>query len=469
MPTFPIPLVGPTYESRSLPVANQVTRGFYIEYGNEANEIASFQSFPGLKSFATAGTLANRGALDKSKDGKGYFVNGTLLYSIDSDATVTSIGTIPGMGRCHLSTDGANIVVCTGEGRPYIYDGMTLTQGTDLDLPFANTGTYINRRIVYDGTGDDIVFADLSDPSAVDSSYIAKAESNPDDTTAVHTFKQQIFVFGEESIEPWYFTDSGRPPYSPIQNSISQVGTTAPSSISSNKNYLYFLGSDLNVYRLSGLEPQSVSNPSIGNDFASYSTVTDAIGQCITLRGQNFYYLTFPTGNKSWLFSEDTGAWVNLASGVDGDAHYMNSYMKVGAKDLVTDRRNGNIYELDFDTYTDNGDLIQRMRDTVEISGKSLRVPDRELFMSRLEVVLESGTSLVNSDDARIVMQYSDDSGNTWSPDRPMTIGAQGEYLTKVEWFGLGSFYKRMFRFWTTDAVKFTLLSAAADIEASNG
>ena len=56
----PIPLIGPTYTNRSLPVSAQVTRNFYIEVNPEGNEIISCNPFPGLKSFS-AGDGANRG------------------------------------------------------------------------------------------------------------------------------------------------------------------------------------------------------------------------------------------------------------------------------------------------------------------------------------------------------------------------------------------------------------------------
>ena len=69
------------------------------------------------------------------------------------------------------------------------------------------------------------------------------------------------------------------------------------------------------------------------------------------------------------------------------------------------------------------------------------------------------------SAESQLIMEYSDDNGKTWSSQRFHSIGQQGDYTYIIEWLGLGDFYKRMFRFTMTDAVKWVLVSLDADIE----
>jgi Neuraminidase (sialidase) len=146
----------------------------------------------------------------------------------------------------------------------------------------------------------------------------------------------------------------------------------------------------------------------------------------------------------------------------------MSSYAHIYSKRLVADRRNGNIYELDFDTFDDNGDTIIRQRDTVKISGKELGFPGKEIFMDRLELVIETGTGIITGQgsDPRIMMSYSDDGGRTWSPEQWGYIGKMGDftYSQNPYWTDLGSFHERQFRFKVSDPVKVTLISANADI-----
>lgn len=457
-----IQLIGPTYTNRSLPVGAQMTRNFYAVINDQGGEQLSFQPFPGCKPYAT-GTGIARGTGELN--GVLYEVMGSNLYSVSSFGVVKLVGAIEGSGRCVLDADQVgNLIITTGVGKPYYYDGTTLTQGTDIDLPNASTVTYINRRVVYDGNDGDVAFADLSDPDNVNSLNVAIAESKADDTKAVYAYKQQLLVFGSKSIQPMYNSGSGNPPYAFVLNATQEIGLDAIHSIDSNNQYLYFLGSDLSVYQMAGLSLRAIGNPAIGQAIEKYSTTSDAFGVCFTLDNTNFYLLSFPAGNESWLFNESAGIWTNLAYGTDGDQHLISSYNHIYGKHLVTDRRNGNIYELDFDTYTDNGDVIQRRRDTTSINGGTFGKPGADVFMNHLRLEIESGTSLVTSE-SQIIMQYSDDNGRSWSSERWASIGEQGEYRHELVWWGLGTFKNRMFRFTMSDPINWTLIKLSADVE----
>lgn len=460
-----IPVVGPTYTNRSLPVGAQHTQNFYIEINPASNEPVSLMPFPGLKSFATAGAGKGRGMALYNDEA--YTVSGTELYKVASNGVTTLIGTIAGTNRVSMVDDGSNLVIANGANKPYSYDGTDLNSGSDADLPNANTVAHINSRVIYDQpTG--IAFADLDTPLTVNSANILLSNTRKsDDCKAVITHRQQVFAFNEETIEPSYFTGSGNPPYSRVNNAVQEIGTESPHSIDFNKNFVYFLGKDRRVYRMSGLDSRAIDNPAIGQAIHDYTVVDDAFGICFTFDAQNFYLLSFPSESKTWLFNEsappDT-AWTSLAYGTDSAAHLISGYVYAYGKHLVSDRRNGNIYELDFDTYTDNGDVIQRRRSTANLNGRYFGKPGAKVFMSRLQLIIEPGVSLV-SDEAQIIMQYSDDNGRTWSSERWSSIGQQGDYTYKVEWYSLGMFYNRMFRFTMSDAVKWVIVSCNADVE----
>ncbi len=466
MPLVPIPVVGPSYVSRSLPVSAQVTRNFYIEVNNNANEPVSLQPFPGLKAFATTGAGVNRGS-GRLND-VFYTVTGNTLYKVTDVGASTAIGTINGVGRCDFETDGTNLIICTGTSKPYTYDGTTLTQGTDVDLPNASTVTYNNRRVIYDGNNADVVFADLDAPLTVNSLNITIAEAEPDDMRAVLAHNGQVYAFGATSIQPYYNTGTGNPPYSVVTNAVEQLGLHAIYSLASSKDFIYFLGSDLVPYRVAGLSVQAIGNPAIGQAIRNYSSSADAYGLTFRFDSMSFYLLSFPSGNETWLFNEQSGLWTNLSYGTDGDQHLISSYEFIYNKHIVTDRRNGNVYELDFDTYTDNSDVIQRQRDTIAIDGGTFGAPGNTVFMDRLELMIETGTSLVTSE-ATIIMQFSDDNGRSWSTERWASIGKQGDYTYRLEWFSLGMFKSRMFRFIMTDPIKWVIISAHADVDLGYG
>ncbi|MBL4651271.1 MAG: hypothetical protein JKY53_00190 [Flavobacteriales bacterium] len=447
-------------------MSNQLALNFYVETDPGGKEPVSQKPFPGLKPFSTGdGFDRGLGELNNTL----YKVSNTKLFKVSDIGVQTLIGTIEGELRCVLDEDEAgNLVITNNQTTPYAYDGTTLTKGTDADLPSAATVTYINRRVVYDGIGGDVAFSDLDDPLSVNSANVIIAEAKPDNTLAVFAYKQQVYVFGEKSIQPLYNSGTGNPPYDFVLNATQENGLIAIHSISKNENFAYYLGSNKKVYQLTGLASRPISDPSIGQAISKYSRVDDAFGVCFTLDDQNFYLLSFPSGNETWLFNERSVTWTNLAFGTNGDQHLISDYRFIYGKHLVSDRRNGNIYELDFETYTDNGDIIQHVRKTVSVDAGVFGKPGFMVFMERLEIEIQPGTSLVTAE-SFMIMEFSDDNGESWSSEMWAPVGLQGEFLHKIQWFGLGSFYDRMFRFTMSDSINWTLISAHADVELEIG
>jgi hypothetical protein len=221
--------------------------------------------------------------------------------------------------------------------------------------------------------------------------------------------------------------------------------------------------------RISGIGIENVGHDGLVNEWRQYSTVADAKGFCFRLQNNNFYFLTFPTANKTWLFQEAIGEWVQLTGDVDDGKHQANSYAWCYGKRLVADHSNGKVYELNFDEYDASGDTITRERTTIPLHGEmfSKAASGKTVYMSRLELILEAGTGLTSGQGLtpQIMMQFSDDGGATWSSELWETCGALGARRQRVQWFNLGGFVERIFRFRMTDPVKCSWFSCSADIE----
>lgn len=460
-----IPLVGGTYQARSVPVGSQHTQNFYIEVDPNSNEPA-LMPFPGLKTWGTTGSGVGRG-LHVYRD-ELYAVTGNNLYKVSVNGTPTSIGVISGTNRVVMDDDGTNLVVAIGSNFPYNYNGTTLTQGSDPDLPHANSCIYINDRFIYDRDGG-LAFSDLNDPLVVNSSNILNSNTKSDNTVAVHNRAQQIFSVGTNSIEPINFTGSGTPPYNRVNSAIQEdIGTESPYSLANNKDFIYFLGKDRAVYQMQGFSSRPITNPAIGQAIQNYDVVYDAFGLCFNFDSQFFYLLSFPAEGETWLYNQNVGLWTNLDYYPDGLGSLIAGYAYAYGKHLVSNRLDGNIYELDFDTYQDNSQIIQRIRTTREVKAKDFGLPDRPITMDSLRLRIEPGTSLVTAE-SQIIMQYSDDNGKTWSQERWADIGDQGEFDYELQWISLGTFRRRIFRFTMSDAIKWVLVSCSAEVEVGLG
>lgn len=62
------------------------------------------------------------------------------------------------------------------------------------------------------------------------------------------------------------------------------------------------------------------------------------------------------------------------------------------------------------------------------------------------------------------MLQYSDDSGKTWSNERWARAGALGQYRKRVRWTRLGRSRDRIFRVVMTDPVYWVLIDAYLEI-----
>jgi len=85
--------------------------------------------------------------------------------------------------------------------------------------------------------------------------------------------------------------------------------------------------------------------------------------------------------------------------------------------------------------------------------------------MSSLVLIMETGVGTLTTTDPQVMLSFSDDGGRTWSTQMFGDVGAMGEFIYEVRWDGLGSFYSRIIRIQTSDAVHYSIHSASADIE----
>lgn len=457
MKRIPIQVWGPAYEDRSLPFSAQTTINLFPSRPSEGRSIRALHSWPGAKPWSE-GSGADRGM---GKLGSTlYKVSGQTLYSIDANGVQTSIGTIPGSGRCHLQGDGTHLIISTGTTR-YQYDGTTLAEISDSDHEGGNVSAFINRQMVYDGISGRFWVADVGDPDSINALSFATGESNPDDTQAVYEFRQTVKIFGSESVEPWYPDSSvTNPPLSRIDSAVRPIGITSPHCIADDKSYVYFLGHDRHIYRTVDIDLEQITPVAMEN-FLSEAELSDVYGCCMSFAGQWFYILTFPSANKTWAIpTSDPTNCFQLSTGLDRGRHLMNSYIYCYGKHLVSDYRNGNVYEWDAKTYTDNDEPILRERTLGPLNGEFLGLPGAEATMSHIEYVMETGVGNGDVLDPVIQCDISYDGGGSYTNERWLKLGQAGEKKS-IRFNSVRTFEDAFPRIRLTQAVPLSLHSGA--------
>lgn len=468
MGTYPLNLTGGTYKHRSLPLSAQRTINFWPQKQTDEKAKSSYilECPPGYLLFGTQAGGADRGML-AHKDIL-YKVSGTVLYTVSSSGVHTSRGTIPGSGRCILAPIGSYIIIANGTAR-YLWNGSAVSLISDSDLEAGDGVAVLNNQALYDGTGNRFGVSDAGDATSINGLNYASAESDASDLQRIYVFNQVAYMMKKSSAEPWYNSGQGNPPFDRFEGSQINVGLGAIHSVANDDDAIYFYGDDDQVYLMRGgasAAVTAISTLPMAEEFKTYSTTSDAIGYCINMDGQWQYHLTFPTQGKTWVYPIG-GEWFELSSGVAGGRCIANSYAYCFRKHLVADYQNGNIYELDPNTYSENGNPIVRQRDTAPIHGGLFQAPGKTLTMTRFELIMETGTGILSGQgsDPVIMLSFSDDGGRTFSSEMWGQVGMMGEFRRKVEWFGLGSFDSRIMRIKISDPVRCVIYSGASDIE----
>ena len=186
-----------------------------------------------------------------------------------------------------------------------------------------------------------------------------------------------ILLMGTQTTEIWWNSGGGGSgalsgntfPFTEFQNVIIQKGLGAIYSLAQQNNIVYFLGSDTTggrmVYAVNNGNVERISTYAIEQEISQYSTTDDARGSCYQQQGHNFYVLSFPSGDATWVFDATTGQWherVYIDS--SGNEHRWRGDFVTQAYGTVVcaDYENSNLYELDLNNYTDNGQPIKRVR-----------------------------------------------------------------------------------------------------------
>ena len=455
------------YEDRSLPVNAQKLINFFVEAQpkDSKNQIV-VNNTPGSALWVTVGTGPIHGM--KVMENILYVVSGTELYSVTLTGVITLLGTIAGNVRCSMEHNSIQMCIVNGT-KGYIYDSTTSTLtdiSTDPAFYPTNRVAFMYGHLIFPRTGTKQFFcSEYYDGLTYDALDFGLLTVDSENVVSLIADHGELWVFSKKNTEVWaYNFQEATFPYGPLVGALVEKGCIAPQSPAKIDNSFFWLGHDMRVYRANGYHPDPISTHAIEHHIRSYSHVETAFGLTFVDQGHQFYELTFPDDDVTWRFDATTGLWHRAMHGNSGRYH-ANANAFFNQQNLIGDYRNGNIYQLGMDIYTDNGETIYRKASTPHIHSGKLRA-----VMDRLEIDIEPGIGLTTGQgsDPQLMLKYSDDGGRTWSNERWASMGKIGEYAKRVRFNQLGTFYQRMFELNISDPIKGVIINAFADVEAED-
>lgn len=441
------------------------TNMFFSQAAHKDLNLPGLMGTPGLKPYYDSSYARPVRGL-KVMGSNLYAVIGDRVYKINNTLTGTLLtGTLSTTsGPVCMEHDGTNLMIVDPNVEGYTYTlGGSVTAIADADFPTPSFVTWQDGYfIVTEKDSGRFWIPTLYDPTDWDGSDWTTAEGNPDNILAILSDHEDVFCFGSESIQPYYNSGNSDFPFEVRQGSSMTEGIGAAHSSAAGDSTVFFLDTHGRVMRILGYNAQPISSRNLEKEISELSTFADAIGFYYTQQGHGFYALNFPTGNITLVFDVTTQMWHKRKSypiALDGTEGRWraNCYTFFDGKHIVGDWQYGQLYELDFDTYTDNGETIRRIFDLPAIGDGETRVRH-----NRLKVDYKAGVGLTTGQgsDPQAMLKWSDD--GMWSNDNELwtSIGKMGEYDKEVIFGRLGAPKRRVYRNIVSDPVEVVVTGA---------
>jgi len=460
--------IGGAYEARSTNLDAQVCQNLFpvIDGQGGKNVIALFGS-PGLLQWSDPSHAAEVRAVYANETYL-YAVIGNRAYRFDTAGTAVQMtGTITNSaGYASMSENYDDEILIVDEPDGYILDTTTnaVTAIAAVGFPSATNGIQQDGYfIVTKQNSADWQFSGLNAGTLWDILDIYQADSQPDFLLACISTGRDLWFLGNSTTEVWY--NSGDP-FARYQNVFfDKVGCGARGTPLVTPEGLVWLDNHFRVVCVPVGTYQVIPKSTFQIDYQikQLTTKSDARAYWYQGEGHTFYVLTFPTEDKTFELNLTTGFFNTRASDADDHRHRGNCSAFFNGKWIVGDYENGKLYEIDYDTFTENSLAMRAIR-----RGQAVHQDRERLSHYELEIEFEAGIGLITGQgsDPQAMLRYSDDGGHTWSNERWKSIGKIGEYSKRVKWNRLGQSRSRIYEVVVSDPVKRNIINAYLSADA---
>jgi hypothetical protein len=329
-------------------------------------------------------------------NGRCFAVSGSQLWEIYANYDGIYRGEVGTDGKPALIESNRFQLCITSANSTFIYDLATNTL-VNINVPLIQArfadGYFLgvtpdSQMIRISGQYDGLLWDPLD---------FASAEAAPDNIVSVLCDHREVWTFGAEVTEVWADTGAQLFPFDRIPGATIEQGCAAQNSPAKLDNSVFWLGSDSRgqgiVWRATGYTPQRVSNHALEYQLSLLPTLSDCIGYAYQDQGQTFYVMTFPAGDKTFVYDCSTTLFHERASWDPAGAKWHRQRAQCHSfafgKHLVGDKDNGNIHEQSINFYTDNG-AAQKWLRSVPIGFNE----NKYLFPRNLELDIEEGKGL---------------------------------------------------------------------------
>lgn len=510
MPTRTISLGQKPYVSPYTSIGREISKNVYLERSTSDTSKVPFYKVgcPGAVLMRSTGdhsgipaSVAGRGICTAT--GRTFFVAGLYFAELLQNGSVQIISHLQtSVGVVRFDNNGDLLFIVDGRaGYTYDLTSGTFNTVTDSYYPGISDGTSnapnfvecLNSYFLVNEQNTDKYYwstpkyiaqaFDADQPSIKNywyGLYYAEAKIRPGHIVALAKMAQYLLVFTNTTIEVHEDTALETNTWQRVSSTFMNVGTTAPASVSTYQNYVFWLGNDINgtvgIF-MAGMDfsPIKISERGIEQIIQSFDDLTDCIATSFAMDGHVFTAFYFPTADRTFVYDLVTQSWhertyLDPNTGID-HAWRMSYTTYNWSRNIFQDRLSSAIYYLDSDYFkNDNPDgngvnyINVDFTTPLEFSNGHL------LRYCGAQVVCQQGVGLntneVDGTGANPVcrLSWSNDAGSTFSNEVAVAMGAIGAYSQRTRRVNLSAGRNRQFRIRCTAPVRRVFSALILDV-----
>ena len=421
------------------------------------------------------GTIASTTLTVNSISSGAVVVGQTVVGSgVTSNTVVTASGLTNGSFTGTGGTGTYQVSISQSIGPEAMTQGtFTVLPSTDGGFQGANTVDVVDNFLIYNNPnsnqwGATSVLSPISPQLSVTSTF-----ASPGQVVGLIADHRYVYIIQEYSGETWIDQGLFPFPFQIVAGASWQHGCAARGSISRLGEGFAFLSKDKRgqgmVYMMNGYTPTRISTHAVETAILGYirtSTIVDAVAFTYQENGHEFYMLTFPTADATWVYDATTQLWhrEGWRDNLNVLHRHRGNCVEVFAGNVIMgDYQNGIIYAVDPTNNTDNGVVFPCFR-----RARHITTDLKRQFFHDLQLQFQPGVGLQTGQGSnpQAMLRWTDDGGFTWSQARWAGIGQVGKYKNRCRWPRLSWSRDRIFEVTVTDPVYRVIVSANLNMSA---
>lgn len=465
-----IPLLSGAYSSQSYIASAQQCINLYPEKNPEETRPVmpvTLYPRPGLPLLNPCPVPGPGRCLYGATDGSLYAVIGQNVFYIDPDWTFHPIGALATQLATPVSIVDNRISALIVDGSPQGYQ-ITLKTPTDQIVQIGDPNflgstraDYIDSFIILNIPGTNQWYATLSGQIVpFNALFVGVKTAWPDNILCTVAVEREVWLFGPKKSEVWYNAGTVPFPFQILPSVMIEQGCAAQYSPAKMDTNVYWLsqspeGDRMVMKGTNQNVAERISTHAIEAEFRKYQRVDDAIGSVYQITGHSFYKLHFPTADKTWGYDQATKQW-HEDNWIDNNGvlhRARNTFCAFAyGRNVGLDWANGNLYAIDPNFFTDNGQPIPWIRSFPHVDSE-LRQLSHSSFIADVETGTRPGTGetgqfmspfsggfssgfgpITQVPAPTINLRCSRDGGVTFGNNRPKGRVSSGRYRSLERW-----------------------------------